>query len=387
MSYGKKILLFAPSSHGGLAEYSFYQGRALRQAGAEVIGLTAPDFLHGRKTEFEQDICLPPPDVDGSGPTRKVKLIWNLVRSRLSLAIKIAEHRPDLVLLDSYVEYFSPLWVWPLWLLARLRGIRFVANLHDPVRSYALGPVWWHRLSVRLAYLPLEFVTVHEKLPVPSPVPRGVRVVQVPHGLFEISGAMPDREKLRAEWGVPAGHKVFLAFGYVRDGKNLDLAIRALAEVPGTFLVMAGSVASANDKPFSFYRALATELGVANRCKFFEGFVADAELGKFFTGTDFVLLTYSASFHSQSGVLNIAARARKPVLASAAPGALVECVKNFKLGAVVKPDSTAEVSAGMRQLLTTPPVPRWEDYEGAASWSANAKEILRAAGMISEPNQ
>ena len=219
------------------------------------------------------------------------------------------------------------------------------------------GPAWWHAVSVRLAYLPLDFVTVHEQLPEPSPVPAGIRVIQVPHGLFEISGATPDREKLRAEWGVRDGQKVFLAFGYVRDGKNLDLAIRALVKVPEAFLVVAGSVASANDKPFSFYRSLAVDSGVTGRCKFFEGFVADTDLGNFFTATDFVLLTYSSSFHSQSGVLNIAARARKPVLASASPGALVECVKKFKLGTVVQPDSADEVVSGMRQLLTAAPEP------------------------------
>jgi glycosyltransferase involved in cell wall biosynthesis len=377
MSFGKKILLFAPSSHGGLAEYTFYQARALRQAGADVVCLVAPDFLDGRKADFARDICLPSPNVEETGLTKKLKMIWNIMAGRLILAGKVTEYRPDLVLLDSYVEYFSPLWVWPLWVLARVRGIRFAANLHDPVRSYVVGPKWWHKLSVRLAYWPLEFVAVHEKLSEPSPVPPGIRVVQVPHGLFEISGVAQDREKLRSEWGVQVGQKIFLAFGYVRDGKNLDLAIRALKEVPEALLVVAGSVASANDKSFSFYCELAASLGVANRCRFFEGFIADADLGKYFTAADFVLLTYSASFHSQSGVLNIAARARKPVLASASPGALVESVKQFQLGAVVAPDSEKAVVAGMRQLIDTAPVPRWDDYERAASWPANAEAILR----------
>jgi glycosyltransferase involved in cell wall biosynthesis len=309
---------------------------------------------------------------------RKIRIGWSLVLSRLILTVKILEHRPDLVLLDSYVEYFSPLWVWPWWLLARLRGVRFAANLHDPVRSHIIGPVWWHALSVRLAYWPLKFVTVHEKLSEPSPVPAGVQVVQVPHGLFEITGAAMDAAGVRAAWGVQAGQKVFLAFGYVRDGKNLDLAVQALAKVPEAFLVVAGAVASARDKPFSFYRVLATELGVADRCKFFEGFVADAKLGDFFAATDFVLLTYSANFHSQSGVLNIAARARKPVLASASPGALIESVKRFNLGVVVESDSTAAVVSGMKQLLAAPRECGWEKYEAAASWDTNAKLLLQA---------
>jgi glycosyltransferase involved in cell wall biosynthesis len=205
--------------------------------------------------------------------------------------------------------------------------------------------------------------------------------VQVPHGLYEIRGAPPDRDSVRNSWGVRAGQKVFLAFGFVRDGKNLDIAIRALVQVPEAFLVVAGSVASANDRPFAYYRERAAELGVADRCRFFEGFVADADLGKYFAGTDFVLLTYAASFHSQSGVLNIAARARKPVLASSSPSPLIESVQKFQLGITVEPDSPDAVVSGMEQLFSAPPVPHWEDYEDAASWAANAQGVLQAAGL------
>ncbi len=35
----------------------------------------------------------------------------------------------------------------------------------------------------------------------------------------------------------------------------------------------------------------------------------------------------------------------------------------------------------MQELLASPPLPRWDDYEEAASWSVNAKRILEAAGI------
>ena len=379
------ILIFSPSVSGGLAEYTFYQAAALEKAGAKVICLVAPSFLCGRLTEFTTLTCLSDPvSANGSRVMRKIGMIKRILTSRLVLAWHIIKHRPDLVLMDSYAEYLSPLWVWPHWLLARLGRVKYAANLHDPVRNYVVGPWWWHRLSVRLAYLPLDFVLVHDKLAEPSPVPAHVRVVQVPHGLYEISGPATDPLVMRTEWGVQAGQKVFLAFGFVRDGKNLDLVIQALTQVPEAFLVVAGSVASTGDKPFTFYRDLAARVGVADRCRFFEGFVADKDLGLFFAGTDFVLLTYASSFHSQSGVLNIAAYARKPVLASAAHSPLIESVKNFDLGVTVAPDSREAVVAGMRRLLAHPPQARWDDYEAAASWSVNAQGVLRAAGLTGE---
>jgi hypothetical protein len=104
-------------------------------------------------------------------------------------------------------------------------------------------------------------------------------------------------------------------------------------------------------------------------------------LGKYFSGTDFVLLSYASSFHSQSGVLNIAARARKPVLASASPSPLIESVRKFQLGVAVAPDSLTAVIDGLRQLLLTPPQPRWQDYEATAAWDDNARGVLAAAGL------
>lgn len=388
MKSAPKILVFSPSAHGGIAEHTFYQSQALEQAGAKVICLVSPGFLNGRATSFEKVAALADSaPASGSRAAKKIKLAWEVIASRWVLVCQIIEHRPDLVLLDSYVEYLSPFWVWPHWLLARLRGVKYAANLHDPIRNYVVGPKWWHWLSVRLAYWPLDFVLVHEQLVEPSPVPARVQVTQVPHGLYEIAGVAPDPMAVRREWGVKDGQKVFLAFGYVRDGKNLDLAVRALAQVPEAFLIVAGSVASAKDKPFGFYRELARELGVADRCRFFEGFVADEQLGKYFAGADFVLLTYAASFHSASGVLNIAARARKPVLASASPSALIQAVKNFTLGISVTPDSLEAVVAGMRGLMVSTSQPRWKEYEAASAWGANALGVLQAAGLAKTTNQ
>jgi glycosyltransferase involved in cell wall biosynthesis len=385
MKSAPEILIFSPSVSGGLAEYTFYQAKALAKLGAKVTCLVAPGFLTGREMTFPKIVCLRNSSTGNcSQLIKKLKMLQDLICSQLILAWYVWKRRPELVLLDSYVEYFSPFWFWSHWLLAKFCHIRYVANLHDPVRNYRVGPGWWHALSVRLAYWPLDFVLVHDKLPEPSPVPAHVRVVQVPHGFFEIRGKPPDRDLVRKEWGIRAGQKVFLAFGFVRDGKNIDLAVRALTQVAEAVLVVAGSVASAKDKPFEFYRKLATELDVGNRCRFFEGFVADDDLGKYFSGTDFVLLSYASSFHSQSGVLNIAASARKPVLASASPSPLIESVKKFNLGVAVAPDSLAAIVDGLRQLLLTPPQPRWEDYEATAAWTDNARGLLAAAGLQTE---
>ena len=65
---------------------------------------------------------------------------------------------------------------------------------------------------------------------------------------------------------------MFLAFGYVRDGKNLVwLSVSALAQVPEAFLVVAGSVASTKNKPFAYYRELAATTGCFGSLSFCRG--------------------------------------------------------------------------------------------------------------------
>lgn len=344
--------------------------------------LASPAFLKGRDCPFAVDRCLPHPILGDPGIRKKLLMVWSIVRSRYILAWKILRHRPDLILLDSYVEYMAPLWVDPHIVLARIFGFRYAANLHDPVRNYVIGPMWWHRLSVWLAYQPLDFVLIHNKLPERSTVPKRVKAVEVPVGVYDICNSKKSRHQIRDEWGVKNGQMVFLAFGYVRDGKNLDLAIRALEKVPEAFLVIAGSVASSGDRPFSYYQDLSVSLKVDERCRLFEGFVSDEALGGYSIGTDFFLLTYSSNFHSQSGVLNIAAKARKPVLASASPGPMTESVKRFSLGLAIPPDNFNSIVEGMRGLIDEAPVPDWDNYEAVASWEANAKGILLALDSL-----
>jgi glycosyltransferase involved in cell wall biosynthesis len=377
----KKVLVYIPSESGGIAEYAACQCKSMISHGVGVICLVSPSFLGGRDLGFETTACLLDSPSVRPRLLKKIGMLWRMIGNRLILAWQIVKHRPDLVLLDTYVEYFSPLWILPHWFLARVVGIKYAANLHDPVRNFVVGPTWWHNLSVGMAYLPLDFVLVHHELTDASIVPSEVRVFVVPHGLYEVSNEPRDASSIRSDWGVQAGQKIFLSFGYVRDGKNLDLAIRALVDVQEAFLAVAGSVASAKDKPFEYYWNLAAELGVLERCRFFEGFVTDQEIGRYFAGADYILLTYSSSFYSQSGVLSIAAHARKPILASASPSPMIDAVNKFQLGITVPPDSSVSIAEGMRGLLTNSVTPRWEDYEAAASWDTNVRIILEGADL------
>jgi glycosyltransferase involved in cell wall biosynthesis len=310
---------------------------------------------------------------------RQVAKSWRVIYNQWRFAWEVLRHRPSLALAACYAEYLSPLWVWPHLLLVGGLNQLYAANLHDPVRDYQVGPAWWHHLSVRLAYLPLRFGLVHQRMPSPSPIPARIETIEAPVGVYELTESREDPLEIRNRWRVPPGKKLFLAFGFIRDNKNLDFVIRALVDHPDAFLVVIGKAQSAKDRPLAFYLRLAEELGVSDRTRFFNEFVPDEKLASTFAAADFIVLTYSISFRSQSGVLNIAARAHRPVLASAGPSPLQDSVKRFSLGVFVEPDSVSALADGIGVLLRDGVAePRWNDYEVYASWQVNAKILLDA---------
>jgi glycosyltransferase involved in cell wall biosynthesis len=432
-----KILIFSPTPSGGLAEHAHYQAQALHRIAhlsgldiekpkAKVTLLCSPDFLHARKVEykkaavFSSDFSLFGRFFGRAGELLDKSL--KIIGEQWRLALEVLLRKPDVVLLSSYSEYLAPFWVLPHCIVAKLLGVVYVANLHDPVRDYVLGPKWWHDLSVKMAYWPISVGVVHQRLPELSPVPKHVQVVEAPVGVYDLQESPEDPEAIRAAWGVrkeksetlklgkaesrnsadcgnaldserssldTSAHAdvVFLAFGFIRDNKNLDLVIRALVENPEALLVVMGKAQSKKDKPVDFYRNLARELGVSDRVRFFDEFVPDEKLASYFAAADVVLLTYDKTFHSQSGVLNVAARARRPVLASAGESPLKDCVQRYGLGVFVEPDNLDALKRGMEMVASdgwqvASGEPDWDGYENFASWDENVAKILEAVEKV-----
>ena len=374
------LLIYCPLSHGGMAEHNHYQAKALHELGVEVRVIAAKDYLHGRDVPYPVDRVLPPAPAGARGLLRKVRHALWLATVPWRLAAWVWRVRPASVLLASYSEYLSPLWVWPHRLLRRGLGIRYGANLHDPVRDFQLGPAWWHRLSVRLAFDALDYVIVHQEELPPGIVPASVAVHRAPMGIYDVrtpSASSGPSMKLHPE----ADARVLLCFGHIRDNKNIDLLIAALPQFPQLRLVVAGPPAAGGQRPEVFYRDLARRSGVEERFRMVAEFIADEDVAAYFGEADWIALTYSASFRSQSAVLNVAARARKQVLASSGPGPMREVVERFGLGVFVEPDSLDAIARGLRELMERPPAPDWEGYERYASWTANARAVMSAAAV------
>ncbi len=378
----RRLLHFVEESYGGAADYAHAQSNALAALGIEVHLLTTPNYParpDARYTRRPELLELRPPRPLPTRAQRAARFAYVKLMNYRRLVSCIRREGFRHALIGSFGEYLAP--VWSPWLCALAReGVVFGAVVHDPIRDYVVGPRQWHRWSVAAAYAPLREVFVHEATPLDTggwPLP--ARVTVVPHGIYDYPAPARPRSVTRQALGIPEAATLFLAFGNIRNGKNLDFFLRALAHVaddfPEAYCLIAGDVRSAGQKPVAYYRALATELGLAARCRWRIGDIAPEEAAELFTAADGVALTYSRSFRSASGVLALAVYYRVPCLASGGDGPLRQAVEGYGLGVWCAPDDVAALAAGLKRWRDAPPTPRWDAYRADHSWTVNAQRV------------
>lgn len=375
-----RIAYLCDADSGGIAGYAVRQVNALTEAGAEVTLLCRPTLRAERVQHAEVLSILPAPPARASGKAHRIfRQILDLREIAGIVECEVETSDYDALLIACYAEYFSPFWAGIYRRIAKKLLIGTIA--HDPVRDFVLGPRWWHRWSVREGYSFVSHVFVHDDTAVDfgGPEPGGVQIHEIPIGTFEVAPPRESREEVRAAMGFESSDQVFLSFGQIRDGKNLDRFLRVMPGLPETVkLWVAGSGGGGAQLPPEAYRALAGELGVSHRCRWDLRYIPDEKTGDLFNAADFILMTYSAKFRSASGVLSTAVHCRKPMLASSGAGPLRSAVERYRLGIFVEPDNDDAIRRGALILLAEPPVPEWERYEMENSWHENAMRVIEA---------
>lgn len=383
----RRLLYFSPSWSGGLADYAHEQANALITCcDIPVEVLAPPAFRTNRGEKYSVSPALFPSTVKVSRKSRwqsRLSTASTILKNIETLVNHIARHKYKHVLFGSYSEYLAPFWAGQLRKLAQ-QGIVFGSIIHDPVRNYRVGPLWWHRRSIAAAYSFLREAFVHEpiQLDTVTSMP-SLRTTVIPHGAYHFPAPTESRAEVRERLKLPQTAKVFLSFGHIRDGKNLDLAIRAMVNEPSTYLIVAGKELSLSQKPVHYYQNLAQELQVADRCRWIHGFIPEEDVGNLFAASDVVLLTYNQEFHSASGVLNAAVCYRKPCLASSGGSNLRSVVEKYRLGWFVEPDCLEALKQGLRLTQESALEPQWEKYDRESSWERNA--LIVAEQMFGEP--
>ena len=131
-----------------------------------------------------------------------------------------------------------------------------------------------------------------------------------------------------------------LFFGTVRPYKGLDVLLRAMVNVPGIKLVVAGDIWSG----VSGLRDQIAELGLLDRVMLRPSYVAGSEIAGLFRDVDALVLPYRAGTASQNVLLAHAMGV--PVIATRA-GTLGGQVNDGVDGVLAEPDDVVDLTAAL----------------------------------------
>jgi glycosyltransferase involved in cell wall biosynthesis len=345
-----------PPLRGGIAHYTTALVRALRLRHAvQVVGLRRqyPRLLFPGTSEMDRSgvaIELRPDAlVDPLSPWTW-PAVANAIRAFAPEVIVLAWWQPALgAVLASFAR------------LARRRSRARLLFLCHNVAAHDATPL--DRILLRYALGAADAAIVHsaadrERLQHYRTDLRSLRTTHPAYDLLEFGPPLPVAEA-RARLGL-AGD-VVLFFGLVRRYKGLADLLRAmpliLAARPCT-LVVAGEFY----EPRQPYEALARELGIAAQVRLLDGYVPNEEVGVYFSAADVVVAPYRSG--TQSGVVALAQRFRRPVVASRV-GGLPDMIVDGVSGLTVPPGDPDSLARAVLRIYE----------EGAETWRARVGEI------------
>jgi glycosyltransferase involved in cell wall biosynthesis len=371
-----RFALIGPSAplRGGIAQYHDHLAAALAAHGHAVDRISFrrmyPRLLFPGRTQYEPPdpgaapSALAPPEalLDSIGPAT-----W-LAGARRAAASEVA-----------VVEWWHPFFAPALATIATVLRRKNVPTIfvchnldpHEPVP----GGAW---LAARALGCAAGFVAqsardearlraAHPRTPVAVVLPPAEPPMPCGHG--------DDRAACARALGFPPAPRRLLFFGYVREYKGLPTLIEAMGSLPPDVqLVVAGEI---YHHDAAHYRALAAQVGAADRVVILDRFLGSAEIACCFGASDLVVLPYWEA--SQSAVVPLAMASARGVVATRV-GGLPDLVDD-ETGILVPPrDAAALARAIVRGLDQADAMGR--AARGAAQrldWQAAAATITELA--------
>ena len=332
---------------GGIAHYTTLLVRALRTAGhtVEFISFARqyPRLLFPGSTDRDPSRApLIEPCRYLIDPFRP----W----SWRSVAEQVRQMAPDLVLLQWWVPYWSPLFVLLMHWIRQAGGPPIAVIVHNLLPHDGGGPL--DRRLTRLALQQADALCVHsasEARRVAALLPQVLTVtLRMPafRPLLDPPAAHDELAALRLRLALPTDRRLLLCFGFVRPYKGLRRLLEALAALPSTerpHLLIVGEI-------WRERRQLAAEvrrLRLQEQLTLIDRYVANEELPALFAVADALVLPYLSA--SQSAVAPLALAAGKPLIATAV-GGLPELLRDGVDSLLVPVNDRAALTAALRQL-------------------------------------
>ena len=252
----------------------------------------------------------------------------------MGVASKIVKMKPEKVIIQWWHPYFAPCYVLLAGKLKRA-GIPVTYICHNvfPHERFPLDKQLT-RMALKKGsrYILHAQGEVNELLSIRPDADYRVSVHPTYSAFnFENMDMRTAREKL----GIPAGERILLFFGFVREYKGLKHLLKAMSLmkdktdfIPRLYVV--GDFAGNKDE----YLKLIDDLDIKDRVTVIDGYVPDKEVEKYFSAANLVVLPYESA--TQSGIVQIAYGFRKPVIVTRV-GGLPEVVEDGITGDIIEP--------------------------------------------------
>ena len=372
------ILIYESSSFGGCFNYSIELFKAYQ---------TSPDIgnvelLLPSNAKIDQHgihKILLPDDRKGS----KFHFLYRHFVNPFKLFFYLLRKPKSFVLLNDFEQLSAPLWA-PFYRIF-LKKHKFGVFLHDADRDAYPPSKAVSGFCMKQIMKTVSIALYHGQLPERSYYLQRKRLqyLAVEHGPYYLPE--PDKILLQdLKNKTQAFSKILVIPGNIRSEKNYDLVIKALASFPDYCLIIAGSPASSKVE-VNKYKELALSRGVENRLIWIEKFLSDAELSAVITISDLVVLYYSASFHSQSGILHQIIPLKKPALVSDLPNALTETVRKYSIGYICKADNEEALKQSLLLFSSSEITPDWDKCLSEMSWEKQVEQVMKEVNFVTHP--
>lgn len=313
---------------GGIAQFNACLYRALEKTHvvrAFTFTTQYPSFLFPGKTQ----LVTADDRADAIPATRIVNGFNPLTYSRAASVIRKSD--PELLIVNYWMSFFG-------YCLAALgKGqastTRRIAILHNLIP---------HERRFFDAFLIKRFIRQYDGFVTLShAVDRDLKsllphakTLCIPHPWYNQFGEAMDKTQARQQLQVSPSLKTLLFFGLIRDYKGLDILLETMSLLDESYqLIIAGEVYGSAAP----YEGLIEKSPARSRIYFFNQYICDEEVKKFFSAADICILPYRSG--TQSGVIAVSYQFEVPVVVTDV-GGLKEIVQESN-GGVVVPHTTA----------------------------------------------
>lgn len=371
-----RICLVGPAYpyRGGISHFTHMLARELRLS-HEVLLVNFkrlyPKVLFPGRTQYDDGAR-----TAGEASVRVIDSIGP--RSWPRAARAVIEFSPDVVVVQWWQPFFAPAMRSIVSRVRRHSNARIVFLCHN-VLPHEARPT--DRALVRWGLARAHGFVVQSRQDgetLASLLP-GARIVFNPMPVFDVFGGGDEtREAARAKLGLTG--RVILFFGLVRAYKGLDTLLDAFA-ICGDRLQATLCIVGEFYEDREPYDERIRALGIGDRVRVIDRYIADDEVGSYFRAADVAVLPYVSA--TQSAVVQTAFSFGTPVIVTRV-GGLPDIVADGETGYVVPPRAPGELAAAMTRFFDEPAGERMSKEirarAGQFSWARCVEAILQAAG-------